>query len=116
VIIRPVSLRLPLRDFDASDTVADLERFIQACDKGGISSSKLGEICASYCLKGRRVYIEGRLRTREYDGGDGLRRHTTEIVAETMKLLDRPRAENEPAHAEETAADPEAAAVAAAVA
>jgi hypothetical protein len=33
-----------------------------------------------------------------------------------MKLLDRPRAENEPAHAEETAADPEAAAVAAAVA
>ena len=54
-----------------------------------VAFGKLGEVCAAYCLKGRRVYIEGRLRTREYDGSDGLRRHTTEIVAETMKLLDR---------------------------
>lgn len=54
-----------------------------------VAFGKLAEICASYCVKGRRVYIEGRLRTREYDGTDGLRRHTTEIVAETMKLLDR---------------------------
>lgn len=56
-----------------------------------VAFGKLGEICANYCLKGRRVYIEGRLRTREYDGSDGLRRHSTEIVAETMRLLDRPR-------------------------
>jgi single-strand DNA-binding protein len=55
-----------------------------------IAFGKLAEVCASYCVKGRRVYIEGRLRTREYDGSDGLRRHSTEIVAETMKLLDRP--------------------------
>lgn len=54
-----------------------------------VAFGKLAEICASYCVKGRRVYIEGRLRTREYDGSDGLRRHSTEIVAETMKLLDR---------------------------
>lgn len=54
-----------------------------------VAFGKLAEICASYCVKGRRVYIDGRLRTREYDGSDGLRRHTTEIVAETMKLLDR---------------------------
>ena len=59
-----------------------------------VAFGKLGEICAGYCLKGRRVYIEGRLRTREYDGSDGLRRHTTEIVAETMKLLDRPRTDD----------------------
>lgn len=58
-----------------------------------VAFGKLAEICASYCVKGRRVYIDGRLRTREYDGSDGLRRHTTEIVAETMKLLDRPQAE-----------------------
>jgi single-strand DNA-binding protein len=57
-----------------------------------VAFGKLGEICASYCLKGRRVYIEGRLRTREFDGSDGLRRHATEIVAETMRLLDRPPA------------------------
>ena len=56
-----------------------------------VAFGKLAEICALYCLKGRRVYIEGRLRTREYDGSDGLRRHSTEIVAEAMKLLDRPQ-------------------------
>jgi len=55
-----------------------------------VAFGKLAEICAQYCLKGRRVYIEGRLRAREYDGSDGLRRHSTEVVAETMKLLDRP--------------------------
>jgi single-strand DNA-binding protein len=59
-----------------------------------VAFGKLGEICASYCLKGRRVYIEGRLRTREYESADGLRRHSTEIVAETMKLLDRPRTDD----------------------
>jgi single-strand DNA-binding protein len=59
-----------------------------------VAFGKLAEICASYCVKGRRVYIEGRLRTREYDGSDGLRRHSTEIVAETMKLLDRPHADD----------------------
>ncbi len=66
-----------------------------------VAFGKLGEICAGYCLKGRRVYIEGRLRTREYDGGDGLRRHTTEIVAETMKLLDRPPADGAIAHVDD---------------
>ncbi|HEY7926253.1 MAG TPA: single-stranded DNA-binding protein [Candidatus Dormibacteraeota bacterium] len=59
-----------------------------------VAFGKLAEICASYCVEGRRVYIEGRLRTREYDGSDGLRRHTTEIVAETMKLLDRPQTDD----------------------
>jgi single-strand DNA-binding protein len=68
--------------------------WVTAPDFSKPASSKLAEICASYCVKGRRVYIEGRLRTREYDGTDGLRRHSTEIVAETMKLLDRPQADN----------------------
>src|ERR1700680_1337634 len=63
-----------------------------------VAFGKLGEICASYCLKGRRFYIEGRLRTREYEGGDGLRRHSTEIVAETMKLLDRSRTDDGAMH------------------
>ncbi|MGH7721594.1 MAG: single-stranded DNA-binding protein [Candidatus Dormibacteria bacterium] len=69
-----------------------------------VAFGKLGEICASYCLKGRRVYIEGRLRTREFEGSDGLRRHSTEIIAETMKLLDRPRADDPTAQEDEVAA------------
>ncbi len=68
-----------------------------------VAFGKLGEVCAAYCQKGRRVYIEGRLRTREYEGSDGQRRHTTEIVAETMRLLDRPRAEGEPSPADDDA-------------
>ncbi|HXA28814.1 MAG TPA: single-stranded DNA-binding protein [Candidatus Angelobacter sp.] len=54
-----------------------------------VAFQRLGEICAQYCYKGRRIYVEGRLRTREYDGSDGLRRTTTEVVVDTMRLLDR---------------------------
>jgi single-strand DNA-binding protein len=54
-----------------------------------VAFNRLAEICATYCLKGRRIYVEGRLRTREYDGADGLRRSSTEIVVEIMRLLDR---------------------------
>src|SRR5258708_454014 len=50
---------------------------------------RLAEIASMYCVRGRRVYVEGRLRTREYDGSDGLRRTATEIVAEKLKMLDR---------------------------
>ena len=64
-----------------------------------VSFGKLAETCALYCLRGRRVYVEGRLRTREYEGTDGLRRVTTEIVAETMKLL-QPKPGSEEAGAE----------------
>ena len=48
---------------------------------------RLAEVCALYCSKGRRVYVEGKLRTREYEAGDGLRRYTTEVVAESVKLM-----------------------------
>lgn len=54
-----------------------------------VAFGRLGEVCAAYCTRGRRVYVEGRLRTREYEGTDGVHRHTTEIVAETVRLLDR---------------------------
>lgn len=62
-----------------------------------VAFGKLAEICGSYCVKGRRIYIEGRLRSRDYDGSDGLRRHTTDIVADVMRLLDRPHGDDEPA-------------------
>jgi single-strand DNA-binding protein len=60
-----------------------------------VAFNRLAEICALYCLRGRRIYIEGRLRTREYDGADGLRRTSTEVVLDTMRLLDR-REQDEP--------------------
>lgn len=54
-----------------------------------VAFQRLAEICGQYCMKGRRIYVEGRLRTRDYEGGDGLRRTSTEIVMEHMRLLDR---------------------------
>ena len=54
-----------------------------------VAFSRLAEICAQYCMKGRRIYVEGRLRHREYEGSDGLRRTATDVVIDTMRLLDR---------------------------
>jgi len=50
---------------------------------------KLAEICAQYLHKGSKVYIEGRLQTRDWVGQDGVKRYRTEIVAENMIMLDR---------------------------
>ena len=49
---------------------------------------KLGEICAQYLKKGNKVYIEGRLQTRDWEGQDGVKRYRTEIIAENMIMLD----------------------------
>lgn len=48
--------------------------------------AKLAEVCGEYLKKGRTVYIEGRLRTRQYEK-DGVTHYTTEIVAEEVKFL-----------------------------
>lgn len=48
---------------------------------------KLGEIAGEYLKKGRLVYIEGKLQSREYEGRDGIKRKVVEIVANDMKML-----------------------------
>src|SRR5579864_5994188 len=45
------------------------------------------ENLANYLLKGKQVYIEGRLHTRSYDDKDGKKQYTTDIVAEEVILL-----------------------------
>ena len=52
-----------------------------------IAFGRLAEICADYLTKGRLVFIEGKLRTREWEGRDGLHRYTTEVVADTLQML-----------------------------
>ncbi len=51
---------------------------------------KLGEICGTYLKKGKQVYIEGRLQTRDWVGQDGVRRYRTEIIADNMIMLGSP--------------------------
>lgn len=53
-----------------------------------VAWGKLAEICSQYLSKGRRAYIEGRLQTRDWVGQEGVRRYSTEIIAENMIILD----------------------------
>lgn len=50
--------------------------------------SKLAEIAGQYVKKGQKVFIEGRLQTRSWEGEDGKKRYTTEIVGENLIMLD----------------------------
>jgi single-strand DNA-binding protein len=49
---------------------------------------KLGEIAGQYLSKGKRVFIQGRLQTRQWDAQDGSKRSRTEIVADNLIMLD----------------------------
>ena len=49
---------------------------------------KLAEICNEYLRKGSKVYVEGALRTRKWQGQDGKDNYTTEIVIDEMQMLD----------------------------
>lgn len=49
---------------------------------------KLAEIASQYLKKGSRVYVEGRIQTRSWDGQDGTKKNRTEIVLENMIMLD----------------------------
>ncbi len=54
-----------------------------------VAWARLAEICAEYLTKGKQVYIEGRLQTREWEDKEGNKRYTTEIVALDMQMLGR---------------------------
>ena len=55
-----------------------------------VAWGKLAELANEYLSKGRQVYIEGRLQTRQWEDKEGNRRYTTEIVAQVMQMLGRP--------------------------
>jgi single-strand DNA-binding protein len=67
-----------------------------------VAWGKLAEICAQYLAKGRRVFLEGRLQTRDWEAQDGTKRRTTEIIAENMIMLDRAPATGAPHPVEPT--------------
>ncbi|KJS18172.1 MAG: single-stranded DNA-binding protein [Peptococcaceae bacterium BRH_c4b] len=54
-----------------------------------VTWQKTAETCANYLGKGRLVAVEGRLQIRSYDDNQGVRRKAAEIVAETVRFLDR---------------------------
>jgi single-strand DNA-binding protein len=89
---------LPSGDVVANFSVATTERFK---DRSGnrqertvwhrvVVFGKSAENCAQYLGKGRQVYVEGRLSTREYEAKDGTgKRYSTEIIARQVRFLGR---------------------------
>jgi single-strand DNA-binding protein len=54
-----------------------------------VAWSKLAEICSQLLKKGRKVYVEGRLSTRTWQGQDGSQKQRTEVVINDMIILDK---------------------------
>jgi single-strand DNA-binding protein len=70
-----------------------------------VAWNKLAEICGQYLTKGKLVYIEGSIRSRQWEDQAGNKRTAYEIVARTMQMLGS-KAESERAAAATTAAPP----------
>jgi single-strand DNA-binding protein len=54
-----------------------------------VTFRKQAESCSQFLTKGQRVYVEGRLRTREWEGQDGQKRMTVEVLADRVLFLDK---------------------------
>lgn len=62
---------------------------------------RLAEICGQYLKKGSKIYLEGRMQTRDWVGQDEVKRYRTEIIAENMIMLDRAGAASQAGRSEE---------------
>lgn len=60
-----------------------------------VAWNKLAELCSQFLVKGRKVYVEGRLSTRSWTTQEGVQRTTTEVVIDNMILLDQRRVSQE---------------------
>lgn len=58
-----------------------------------VSWNKLAEICGQLLKKGTKVFVEGRLQTRDWVGEDGVKRYKTEVVIDDMIILSPKRIE-----------------------
>ncbi len=56
-----------------------------------VAWNKLAEICNQFLIKGARVYVEGRLQTRQWQDQEGQTRSSTEVIANDMIMLDTRR-------------------------
>lgn len=73
-----------------------------------VAWGRLGEICGEYLSSGKQVYIEGRIRTNEWEDQEGNKRQNKEIVALTMQMLGS-RAQAEPSSDESPSPEPDTA-------
>src|SRR5258706_3257443 len=74
---------------DASGAKKDATEFHNV-----VAFGKPAELIAQYMKKGGSLYVEGRLQTRSWDGQDGQKKHTTEIVVQNFRFGHVPRTES----------------------
>lgn len=55
-----------------------------------VAWARTAEIVNQYCQKGKQVYIEGRIQTRQWEDREGQTKYTTEIIAENLQMLGGP--------------------------
>ena len=60
-----------------------------------VVKNKLAEICEKYLTKGDKVYVEGKIKTRQWEGQDGAKRYTTEIHVTDMTFLTDKRGQDQ---------------------
>jgi len=60
-----------------------------------VAWGKLAEVCQKYLKTGTAVYIEGRLKTRSWDGQDGHKRYKTEVIIADLNILGRRKEDGE---------------------
>jgi len=54
-----------------------------------VAFGKVGEICGEYLHKGSKIYLEGKIQTRQWEDRDGNKKYTTEIIARVVKFLSK---------------------------
>ncbi len=52
-----------------------------------VAFGRLAGVCQEYLSRGKLIYADGKLRSKEWDGKDGFRRYTTEVVIDFMQIL-----------------------------
>lgn len=68
-----------------------------------VKRTGLADVCEKYVKKGSPLLIEGRLKTREYTGSDGIKRYITEVIVDELELLgSKEKREDPPAPAPDT--------------
>lgn len=70
-----------------------------------VAWNKLAELCSQLLSKGRKVFIQGRLQTRNWDDASGVKKYRTEIIAEDMVILD-PRKDKDVSTESEPSTEP----------
>ncbi|MFA5967296.1 MAG: single-stranded DNA-binding protein [Patescibacteria group bacterium] len=75
-----------------NDNAGELQKAVEYTDI--VAWGKLAEIAGQILKKGRRMYVEGRLQTRNWEGQDGVKRYKTEVIASDLIVLDKPQGIN----------------------